>query len=151
MTRSKIHYPEKTIYQQDVQIRISDLSTANHLGFDKLVVILNDVSAGFFKANGMERGSRSGNGVIYTDLAVIYLGEAFYGDTLRIETAVNDIGTQRFDLLFRVNSTQKGKVIALAKIGVLFFDYPNHRPIRMPAQLRDRIQPEKTSSGRRNI
>ena len=150
MARSKIHYPEKTIYQQDTQVRISDLSTANHLGFDNLVVILNDASAGFFKANGLERGGRSDNGFIYTDLTVNYLNEAFCGETLRIEIAVNDVGAKRFDLLFRVSSTQKEKVVALAKIGVLFFDYQNHRSINMPAQFRDRIRPAKTSCGRTN-
>lgn len=59
VARIKIQYPEKTIYRQDIRVRIGDLSASGHLAFDSLVGILNDASAGFFKANGIERGSRS--------------------------------------------------------------------------------------------
>ena len=140
MARIKISYPEKTIHEHDTRIRIGDLSSSGHLGFDSLVMILNDASNEFFLSNGIVRGNRNGRGVIYTELAVNYLNEAFYGDTLQIEIAVSDVGSKGFDLFFRVNSTDKGKVVAVAKIGVLFFDYQKHRAVNIPAQFRARIQ-----------
>lgn len=142
MARSKIQYPEKTIYRQDTKVRIGDLNTANHLGFDSLVGILNDASVGFFKVNAIERGKPDGLGVIYTDLTVNYLSEVFYGDTLQIEMAVGDIGGKGFSLFFKVNSTEKEKTVALAKIGVLFFDYQTRRTCDMPEQFRARIHQE---------
>ena len=128
------------------------MSSSGHLAFDSLVGILNDASAEFFLANGIVRGNRNGQGVIYPELAVNFLNEAFYGDTLQIEMAVSNVVGKGFDLLFRVNSTEKGKVVAVAKIGVLFFDYQKHRAVSLPAQFRARIQPaRKTTRERRSI
>ncbi len=136
MTRVKIEYPEKTIYSLETRIRISDLSAAHHLGFDSLVGILNDASAAFFKENGIVRGSRQGAGVIYTDLSVNYLGEAFYGETLEIEISAGPLGSKGFDLFFRVSRTEEKKIVAVAQIGVLFFDYQSRRPTDIPAEFR---------------
>lgn len=148
MDRIKIQYPEKTIYRQATRVRINDLNTANHLGFDSLVGILNDASAGFFNANGIERGNPGGAGVIYTDLLVNYLKEAFYGETLQIEVAVGDVGSKGLNLLFKVNSTEADKVIALAQISVLFFDYQNRRTIGIPEQFLLRIKHSLEAAGR---
>jgi len=152
VARIKIFYPEKTIYEHNVRVRIGDLSSSGHLAFDSLVGILNDASAEFFLANGIVRGNRNGQGVIYTELAVNDLNEAYYGDMLQIEIAVSDVGSKGFDLFFRVNSAEKEKVVAVAKIGVLFFDYQKGRAVKMPAQFRARIQPvRQTTRGRRNL
>jgi acyl-CoA thioesterase FadM len=129
MTRS-IEYPESSAFSCEIPVRITDLSAAGHLGFDHLVGMLNDASAQFFARRNVHR-KQGGIGAIYVDLAVSYQSEAFWGDRLVIEAAIGEVREKGFDLLFRVTRRQGG-VVALAKIGVLFFDYDKRKAVPIP-------------------
>lgn len=139
MARVTISYPGNPVFQDIVIIRVTDLGLAGHLSFDSLVSILNDAAARFFTSQGIKRGRTGPVGVLHTDLAVVYKSEAFYGDALVIEAAIDDLKSKAFDLVFRVTSRSKGKEIALAKIGILFFNYAHGKSVPVPDQLRQLI------------
>lgn len=126
-----IEYPEPTVFSCDTTVRITDLSTAGHLGFDHLVAMINDASARFFAQRNIHR-KQGGVGAIYADLMVRYLAEAFFGDILGIDIAIGEVHEKGLDLVFRVTRRKAGVVIALAKIGVLFFDYDKRRVVPIP-------------------
>lgn len=85
----QIDYPDKTVFTVETRLRITDLSSSGHLGFDNLVAIINDASARFFESRGIQR--KQGHiGTIYTDLGVSYQSETFYGDVLIIEMAIGE-------------------------------------------------------------
>ncbi|MFZ3046789.1 MAG: thioesterase family protein [Desulfatirhabdiaceae bacterium] len=127
----QIDYPDKTVFTVETRLRITDLSPSGHLGFDNLVAIINDASARFFESRGIKR--KQGHiGTIYTDLGVSYQSETFYGDVLTIEMAIGETYARGFDLMFRVNSQTTGKIVALAKIGILFFDYQIRQAVPIP-------------------
>jgi len=129
--RIEIQYPEKTVFSCQTRVRVTDLSASGHVGFDSLVAILNDASAQFFEQRGIQR--KPGRiGTIYADLAVAYKSESFFGDTLIVDMAIGDISDKGFDLMFRIGSRHSGKIVALAKIGVLFFDYERHQVAPIP-------------------
>jgi acyl-CoA thioesterase FadM len=129
--RIEIEYPEKTVFSCQTRVRVTDLSASGHLGFDSLVAILNDASAQFFEQRGIRRNS-GGIGTIYADLAVVYKSESFFADTLLVDVAIGEISDKGLDLMFRVVSRESGKTVAVAKIGVLFFDYQSHRVALIP-------------------
>ena len=129
--RIEIEYPGKTIFTCQTRVRITDLSASGHVGFDSLVAMINDASAQFFEKRGIQR-KPGGVGTIYADLAVAYKSESFFGDTLLIDMAIGAISGKGFDLIFRITSKHGGKIVALAKIGVLFYDYENHRVTSIP-------------------
>ena len=131
MMKIVIEYPEKTVFTCQTRVRITDLSASGHVGFDSLVAIINDASAQFFEQRGIQRKPIR-IGTIYADLSVVYKSESFYGDTLCIDMAIGETSDKGFDLIFRVQSTHTGKVVALAKIGVLFFDYESRRVTTIP-------------------
>ncbi len=135
MARVMISYPGNPVFQDQQVIRVTDLGLAGHLSFDALVSILNDVAARFFDTYGIKRGRNGPIGVLHTDLAVIYRAEVFYGDAVLIEAAINDVKTKGFDLVFRVTSRSNGKEIAIAKIGILFYNYSEERAVPIPDQL----------------
>lgn len=135
LARVIISYPGNPIFQDQAVIRVTDLGLAGHLSFDGLVSILNDVAARFFLSYGIKRGRSGPVGVLHTDLAVSYRSEVFYGDTLLIEAAIDDIKNKGFDLAFRVTSRSNGKEIALAKIGILFYSYAEQKAVPIPKQL----------------
>lgn len=131
---SKIHidFPDAPVHSTETRVRITDLSAAAHLGFDNLVVLLNDAFASFFRAHGMERTPDAPVGAIVADLAVRYHGEAFCGDRLCIDTAVGEAYTKGLELLFRVRIPERDLLVAVAKMGVVFYDYRKREPITVP-------------------
>ncbi len=145
MARVMISYPGNPVFQDEQVLRVTDLGLAGHLSFDALVSILNDVAARFFDNYGIKRGRNGPVGVLHTDLAVIYRAEVFYGDAVLIEAAINDIKTKGFDLVFRVTSRSNGKEIAIAKIGILFYDYSEEKAVPIPNQL---VQLVKKADGK---
>lgn len=129
--RVEIEYPEKTVFSCQTRVRITDLSASGHVGFDSIVAMINDASAQFFEKRGIQR-KPGGIGTIFADLAVAYKSESFFGDTLHIDMAIGDTSRKGVDLMFRIHSTHTGKVVAFAKIGVLFFDYESRQVAPIP-------------------
>jgi acyl-CoA thioesterase FadM len=135
LARVDISYSGNPVFKDQIVIRVTDLSPAGHVGFDSYVSILNDAATRFFQSQGVKRSADNPVGVLFADLAVIYRSEAFYGDTLNIEAAIEDIKSKGFDLVFRITSQSNGKEIALAKIGTLFYDYANEKVVPIPENL----------------
>lgn len=140
MAHHNIQFPEPPVYRVEIPVRITDLSSGIHLAFDKVVSIVNDASAHFFKDWGMERTSNLKESMIYTDLCVSYRSEAFFGDILVVDIAVGKVLKKGIDLVFRIRRKGQEKDIALAVISVLFFDYENHRAIEVPERILKRIK-----------
>jgi len=136
MARVEIRFPKNVLFICDSEVRITDLSAAMHLGFDSLVGIVNDASARFFRRIGLARDSFDGVNTIFADLSVVYRSEAHHGDILHIEVAAGDLDKKRLDLLFRVSRRESGREVALAQIGVLFFDYRRRKVVEIPEAVR---------------
>ncbi|MBF0202123.1 MAG: thioesterase family protein [Desulfamplus sp.] len=132
MPRIRLEYPDTTIFVHEVTVRVTDLSKASHLGFDNLVNILNDASAAFFKYTGIEMSPDEDIYVIFADLAVQYLSEAFMGDGLKIEMAVGEKTSKGFELFFKVVNTTLSRDVALAKTGIVFFNYKTRSAVAVP-------------------
>jgi acyl-CoA thioesterase FadM len=127
----EINFPDTTEFTVRIPVRITDLSQASHVGFDNMVGILNEASTRFLESRGVSRKPGS-IGPIYTDLTVSYRSETFYGDTLIVDVAVGNIYTKGYDMLFRVTSLTTGAISALARIGVVFFDYQARKAVPIP-------------------
>ncbi len=81
-----------------------------------------------------------GVGIIMADLAVQYKAEAFYGDTLKIEIAVEDFTRVSFDIYYKVSAGDK--IIAIAKTGIVCYDYQLKKVVGVPQVFVDRISPQ---------
>jgi acyl-CoA thioester hydrolase len=136
MARIQISFPDRALFTHEEPIRIGDINYGNHLGHDALVSILHEARARFFRAFGMEEGNVGGYGVILTDLAVSYRAQARYGQVLHIEIAAGEPGSRGCDLLYRVQDRDTGDLIALARTGILFYDYSAGRVVAMPEEFR---------------
>jgi acyl-CoA thioester hydrolase len=136
MPRIEIDFPERTCFVQHTRVRVGDLSGSGHLGADRLVSLIDDASAAFFKSHGIERGTRRPMGVIYADLMVSYRSEAFHGDDIMVEIGTGDIAAKGLTLFFRVTRSQTGRVVAMAKIDILFYNYQTRRLVDVPERLR---------------
>jgi acyl-CoA thioesterase FadM len=132
MARVKIELPERFDFSADFELRIADINAGGHLGNHLLVSLLNEAHLKFMAAKGFPEMMVDGRAVINTDLSVIYKSEGFYGDVLTIEVAAGDFNKYGFDLFYRVTSKKSGKVVAIAKTGMVFFDYTQRQIAEIP-------------------
>ena len=139
MTRIRIEFPEPVLFTQDIPVRITDLNYGNHLGHDVLVSLLHEARARFFRAQGHEEGNIEGAGILLVDLAVGYQSQVFYGQVLAVEIAAGDIGRSGCDLVYRVRDRDTGTAVALAKTGIVFYDYARHKVVPIPGSFRAAI------------
>jgi len=120
MSRITLDFPAPAIYSHPVRLRISDINYGNHLGHDTLVSLLHDARCGWLAKHGL------------TELTVDnYRAEAFYDDELQIELAIGEIGSKGAEIYHRVVG-KEGVEVAVAKVGVVFFDYIGRKAAAVP-------------------
>jgi acyl-CoA thioesterase FadM len=139
MSRIKIEMPEKFIYKTEIPVRITDINYGGHLGNDSLLSIIHEARVRFLKQLGYSESNVEGAGIIMIDAAVQYRSEGFYGDILFIEIGVMDFSQIGCDFVYKISNPNSKKEIALAKTGIVFFDYKNKKVIHVPENFRSKI------------
>lgn len=133
MARIQIDYPDaQTIFTHQVILRITDLNYGNHLAHDTLISLIHDARAQMFIAHGHREIDIEGVGIVVADLAICYRAEVFYPDTLTIEVAADELSRKGGDLIYRVTKASDGALVALAKTGIVFFDYQARKAVNVP-------------------
>lgn len=130
MARIQLTFPEKTLFTTVLDVRITDLNYGGHLGNDSVLSLLHEARVRFLQYLGFRELDVAGTGIIMSDAAIQFKGEAFYGEQLTIAMAVADFSRVSFDLYYLV--TNNDKTIALAKTGIVFFDYTQRKIVPVP-------------------
>jgi acyl-CoA thioester hydrolase len=140
MSRIKIELPEKFIFKTEIPIRITDINYGGHLGNDSLLSIIHEARLRFLKLLGYSESNVEENGIIMIDSAVQYKSEGFYGDELLVEIAVNDFTGIGCDFVYRLTNKNSNKEIAIAKTGIVFFNYEKRKTAPVPPQFKKKIE-----------
>ncbi len=136
MTRVKISLPEIFPFSTEVLIRMSDVNMGGHVGSDAYHSILNDVQLRFMKERGFEDAEFKSYAYINTDFSIIYKSECYYGDSLIIQAAAVDFFKFGFNLIYKLSSKNTEQDVAIAKTGILLFDYQAKKKIRLSDELK---------------
>ena len=142
MARVRIEFPETVLFHHDLEVRVSDLNYGNHLGHDSMVSLVHEARARFFRSLGGSELDLDGVATMIVDLAVQYLAEVRYGQTLRIEVAPGDVGSRGCELLYRVTDRDTGAVAGVAKTGLVFVDLSERALKPVPGSLRRMVTDE---------
>ena len=139
MPRIKLDMPNDYVFSTTIPIRISDINYGNHLANDALLSILHEARLQFLNSMGYSELDVGGCGIIMGDVGIIYKNQAYYGNTLKIEIATSGFSRKSCDFYYRI-TRDDGKIVALAKTGIVFFDYESGKPVNVPGQFLDRIK-----------
>lgn len=139
MARVKIDLPEKFIFKTEIVIRVTDLNYGGHLGNDSVLTICHETRIRFLKHLGYSELDVEGSGIIMSDAAIQYKGEGFHGDELIIEISVNDFTKTGCDFVYRLTNKETGKIIALIKTGIVFYDYNLRNIVAIPVKFKSKI------------
>ena len=132
MARVTVAVPAQFDFAMEMVVPIAFINRGNHLGNDSLIACLNEARLAFMQARFGNPYTVDGAAMINADLAVEYRAEAYHGDTLRIEVAADDFNKYGCDFVYRVSCKSDGRVVALAKTGMLLFDFSSKKLQRAP-------------------
>ena len=130
MSRVVIDLPEQFSFRTEIDVLISHVNAANHVGNHEIVGILNEARVRYFKEIGYSDNHE--RGLINADLAVVYKSESKYGDILVVEIAANAFQKYGCDFVFRVTEKNSGRLVTEAKMALLMFDYSIGKLVEVP-------------------
>ncbi len=139
MARIRLEIPENLPFVTELTLRVGDMNYGNHLGNDALLGLLHEARLQFLASLGYSEMSLGGAASIMADVAIVYKAQAFRGDRLQIAVGTGDFTGSGFDVLYRVSHAQTRGIVALAKTGMVLFDYERGRPLRLDDALRGRL------------
>ena len=142
MARIKLTLPiQSPNFVCEIPVRITDINYGGHLGNDSMVSLLHQARMLFLDSLGYSEMDIEGVALIQGDLAVTYKGESFFNDVLRFEIYVSDMSHRSFDLYYNITTIRddKEESIAIAKTGVVCFDYDSRKSCAVPEAFAERF------------
>lgn len=150
MARVKLDIPDQFTFTTKLAVRVSDLNYGNHLGNDRMISLLHEARLQFLLAHGYSEFNVAGLGLIVTDLAVTFRSESFLGDELIFHIGLADFNKYGCDFIYRVENAAHDKLVAEAKIGIVFYDYDERRISRIPKVFNKAFNPDAEKSSETN-
>lgn len=142
MARIQLEPPASFLYSCELTVRASDLNYGGHVGNDSVLTILQEARILFYQSMGYknELNFEGSIGHIVADAAVVYKSEGFLGDVWRIEIGTADFSKYGFDMFYRIRNIGTGKDVALAKTGIVFFDYDKRKIAAIPETFSEKLK-----------
>ena len=147
MARVQIDMIKEFTFETELSIRITDINYGNHVGHDSFISLLHEARLKFLKSIGFSEANIDGKALILSDLAVSYESQAFYGDTLQFEIGAGEFNKYGCDFFYRVSNKKTGKLVLLAKTGIVFFDYAKNKITTMPGAFLHVLKPFPVNTG----
>jgi len=138
MARIKIDLPAVFTFSTQLPVRISDINYGGHLGNDAILSMLHEARLQFLRHYGYSELELAGKSLIMADVAIEYKGEGFHSDLLTIQVAAHDFNKYGFDIIYQVTNQDK-RLIALAKTGMLCFDYSTRKVVSLPDRVKEQL------------
>ncbi len=130
MDRLSITLPQHFHFTTEIRPQTRDINLAGHVGNDVLVSYINEILHRFLSARNV-----SIEMTIMADLALIYESEAFYGDLLKCEAAVEKYTSDSCHFYYRFSKKDSGKAVLRARTRLVFIDYKERKRIGIPEGL----------------
>ncbi|MGI9275130.1 MAG: acyl-CoA thioesterase [Endozoicomonas sp.] len=139
MARVQIELPEQFHFSIEIPIRVGDINKADHLGNDALIGFINEAWIQFMHHKELSTFEVNGLGFVMADIAVIYQSEGFYGETLRVDVAPDNLHQYGCDIVYRVTEVRSSRPVAKAKTALMMMDYNTRMPANPPETLKTRL------------
>ncbi|ULQ54552.1 acyl-CoA thioesterase [Flavihumibacter fluvii] len=141
MARIKLDIPDRFVFQTKLTVRITDLNYGGHVGNDALLGLIHEVRMQFLQHAGYTELDVSGAGLIMSDVAIEFRQELFYGDVILASVVANDFSRVGFDICYRFEKLTEGKnqLVALAKTGMVCYDYAAKKIQAVPGGVKEQL------------
>lgn len=140
MARIKIELPSSFSFSTTIPIRITDLNYGNHVGNDVVLSLLHEARVQFLRKKGYTELDLEGISLIMADVAIEYKAELFYGDEVKVFVAAHDLSRVGFDICYKMTKGAEEKVVAVAKTGMVCFNYTTRKVAALPHSANEKLQ-----------
>jgi acyl-CoA thioesterase FadM len=138
MARIKISLPENFSFTTSIPVRITDVNYGGHVGNDTILSILHEARAQFLNHHGFTEMNLDDAGLIMSDVAIEFKNELFYGETIIASVAAGEFSKISFELFYKLekkNADGKTLPVALAKSGMVCYNYAEKKITALPASV----------------
>jgi acyl-CoA thioester hydrolase len=139
MARIKLQLPAVFNFSTSLSVRITDVNYGGHLGNDAVLSLIHEARMRFLTDRGYTELDCGGAALIMSDVAIEFKAEAFYSDELQISVAATDFNRVGFDIYYLLKKRNGDGVIAVAKTGMICFDYSTKKVVSVPDGVKDRL------------
>ena len=143
MAKIKVDLPDTFSFSTAIPIRITDINYGNHVGNDAILSLIHEARMQFLKKYGLAELDFAGIGLIMRDVGIEFKSELFYGDTVTVSVTASEFSNLSFDIFYKlVTSGKDGKIVlaAIAKTGMVGYDYKKKKVAAIPDQARTSLQ-----------
>jgi len=141
MPRIKIDLPGKFNYSTNIPVRITDINYGGHVGNDTILSILHEARVQFLNHYGYSELTLGGAGLIMSDVCIEFKNELFYGDTIIASVTASEFSKVAFGIYYKLEKQINDKIIliAIAKTGMVCYDYVNKKIVQVPQEVKDKL------------
>lgn len=133
MSRVDILVPEVFPFSTEIPLLMDHINAGGHFGNDAAVQLLNEARTRFLSRCGLSELDKARElSIVNADMAVSYRSEAFYGETLRIWVAATGFHRCGFDLVYKTEERDSGRLVNLAKTAHLLMSTRTRRAASEP-------------------
>lgn len=151
MARVKLVLPEVFTFKTVLDVRVTEINYGNHVGNDRMVSLLHEARLRYLRSLGFGEFNIGGLGLMVTDLVVEFKSESFVGENLLFEVGLTDFNKYGCDFIYKVSCADEGRLVTLAKTGIVFFDYDERKIARIPKVFTELVKPDAASTATPDI
>ncbi len=141
MPRVRVDLPEHFPFETDIPVRITDLNYGDHLGNDVVLALAHEARVQYLHSLGLSELDVGGASLTMADAAVVFKSQGRYGQVIRVQVAVTELGRSSFEMVYRMSDRETAAEVALVKTGMAFFDYDRQKIAPMPSDFRSCVDP----------
>jgi acyl-CoA thioester hydrolase len=149
MARIKIDLPEKFPFTTSIPVRITDINYGGHAGNDTVLSLIHEARVQFLKNYGYKELEFEGAGMIMADVCIEFKNELFYGDVVIASVAITEFSKVSFEIYYKLEKVlrqasrndrdkhdDKRVLVAVAKTGMVCYDYKNKKIVAVPEKVK---------------
>jgi acyl-CoA thioester hydrolase len=140
MARIRISVPESFSFSTVIPIRITDLNYGGHVGNDSILSLIHESRVQYLKHFEFTELDFAGTSLIMSDVAIEFRSEVFYGNSLKVMVTAGEFSRAGFDIFYQMMNSENNKLVAVAKTGMVCFDYSGRKVTAVPELAISKLQ-----------
>jgi len=125
-------------FEHRVPVRFRDVDVGGHAHHSQVLIYIEEARWRYWEEVAGRKGIESVD-YIMAEARVRYRSRILYPDLLRVGVRVASLGRKHFEMAYRILSGE-GELLASAWTTQVMYDYAVGRSVRVPAELRERLE-----------
>ena len=142
MPKLALEIPSSFQFETMIPVRITDINYGGHLGNDAFLSLIHEARMQFLNKHGLSELDFAGIGLIMRDAGIEFKDELFYGESVIASVTVTEFTKASFEIYYKLEKETDGKrkLVALAKTGMIGYDYTKKKIAGLPEEAVNRLK-----------